>query len=381
MAAAPKQETHFSPSLCITHDCNLNCVYCYQKHERGKRMSMETARQSIDWIFANVPAYADAVEISFIGGEPLLEFPLIREITQYLCAKKPDTPFIFYATTNGTLLDEEMKTWFTRRRDCFWLGLSLDGRRETHNRNRSGSFDHIDIDFFLRNWPEQGVKMTLSEYSLGTLAGDVKYLHALGFNEISGVNLFEGDFDWDREEYIKTLIPQLAELAAFYAEHDTLKPCQLFDKKLNVCESRRDEHKKWCGIGTGTPFFDVDGTRYPCSFVTPMTFTQAELAAIAATDFLRDDNFVDDECFDNCYLYPVCPTCAGANYLVNKTFKLRSKRKCRLQKLIALFAADMEAKRIAKDPSRYDQTTLFYTIEAIKQIRERYLKEFEGLSA
>jgi sulfatase maturation enzyme AslB (radical SAM superfamily) len=375
ITAAPKKETHFCPSLCVTHDCNLSCVYCYQRHSAGERMSVDTARRSIDWIFSHVPGYADAVEISFIGGEPLLEFSLIKEITQYVCEKKPAIPFIFYATTNGAVLDDEMKAWFTARRDCFWLGISLDGRRETHNRNRCNSFDQIDIDFFLRNWPEQGVKMTLSEYSLGHLAEDVKYLHSLGFKEIGGVNLAEGGFDWDRDEYIKTLIPQLAELSDFYALNDTLKPCQLFDKELNACEAKNRERKKWCGIGTGTPFFDVDGRRYPCSFVTPMTFPQADLDAILASDFSKDEGFVDDDCFDNCYIYPVCPTCSGANYMVNKTFKTRNKSKCRIQKLIALFAADMRAKRIAKDPARYDEATLFYTIEAIKQIRERYLGE------
>jgi sulfatase maturation enzyme AslB (radical SAM superfamily) len=375
-----KTETHFCPSLCVTHDCNLSCVYCYQKHERGKSASIEVMRESVDWIFAHVPDYADAVEISFIGGEPLLEFPLIKEITQYVCAKKPVVPFIFYATTNGTVLDDAMKKWFTDRRDCFWLGLSLDGKRETHNRNRCNSFDEIDIGFFRRNWPEQGVKMTLSAYSLGRLAEDVKYLHALGFGDIGGVNLAEGGFDWDKPEYVKTLIPQMAELVRFYVENDTLKPCQLFDKELNVCEARNKERQKWCGIGTGTPFFDVDGKRYPCSFITPMTFAPNELDAILATDFSNDENFIDDDCFENCYLYPICPSCGGANYLVNKTFKKRNKSKCRLQKLVALFIADMEAKRIAKNPARRSETALFYTIEAIRQIRERYLGEFEQLA-
>jgi hypothetical protein len=131
-----------------------------------------------------------------------------------------------------------------------------------------------------------------------------------------------------------------------------------------------------CGIGTGTPFFDVDGKRYPCSFITPMTFSQSELDVILATDFFEDNNFIDDDCFENCYIYPICPSCSGANYLVNRTFKTRNKTKCRLQKLVTLFVADMEARRIAKNPARYDETMRYYTIEAINQIRNRYLEEF-----
>jgi hypothetical protein len=167
----------------------------------------------------------------------------------------------------------------------------------------------------------------------------------------------------------------LSALVDFYVENDTLKPCQLFDKQLNVCEAQNKERKKFCGIGTGTPFFDVDGRRYPCSFITPMTFSPRDLDAILASDFSDDAAFIDEDCFENCYIYPICPTCSGANYLVNKTFKTRNKSKCRLQKLVAVFIADMEAKRIAKNPARYDETTLYYTIEAIKQIRERYLGE------
>jgi sulfatase maturation enzyme AslB (radical SAM superfamily) len=381
MENSAKSELRFCPSLCVTHDCNLSCVYCYQKHSAGEHMSLEVARQSIDWIFSHVPDYAEGVEIDFIGGEPLLEFPLIKEIVSYVCGKHSGIPFIFFATTNGTLLDDEMKAWFTAHRSCFSLGLSLDGTRATHNHNRCNSFDTIDIDFFLRNWPDEGIKMTLSEYSLGHLAEDVKYLHSLGFKDIGGVNLYEGTFDWNKDEYITILIPQLAMLAEYYAENDTLHPCQLFDKDLSVCESQIKDRKKWCGMGEGTSFFDVDGKRYPCSFVTPMTFTQDELDRILATDFSNDENFIDEECLNDCYIYPVCPQCSGANYLVNKTFKKRNRSKCRIQKLVALFIADMEARRRAKNPKRYDEIKLYYTIEAIKKIREAYLDIFKAFIA
>jgi hypothetical protein len=78
-------------------------------------------------------------------------------------------------------------------------------------------------------------------------------------------------------------------------------------------------------------------------------------------------------------IYPICNCCSGANYTVNKTFKKRNKGKCRIQKVLALFVADMQARRIAKNPERYDETTLFYTIEAIKQIRERYLEKLQAV--
>jgi sulfatase maturation enzyme AslB (radical SAM superfamily) len=372
-----KDEIRFSPNICVTHECNLNCIYCYQKHNSGEKMSFETAKKSINWIFSNIPSYADGVEIGFIGGEPLLEFSLIKRIFDYIHDLKPSSPYIFYATTNGTVLTETMKEWFRIRKKCFWLGLSLDGKKETHDHNRCSSYDKIDLDFFLHNWPEQGVKMTLSDYSLGHLADNIKYIHSLGFKKISGVNLAEGNFDWDKEAYLKLIIPQFVELVDFYVENDNVTPDMMFDLKLSLCESKNNEHKKWCGIGVGTPFFDIDGTRYPCSFITPMTFSSNELEEINQFDFNNDKLFVDTDCSNKCYIYPICSTCYGANYMVNKEFNKRNKSKCKIQKLLALFIADMQAKRIQKNPKRYDDTTLYYTIEAIKNIRELYLKEFE----
>lgn len=366
----------FSPSLCVTHDCNLNCIYCYQKHDSANRMTSKVARKTIDWIFDHVPDGMSGVEISFIGGEPLLEFELIKTIVSYTCSKQRSEKFIFYATTNGVSLTSDMKRWFSLHKDCFVLGLSLDGAKKTHDHNRSNSFDKIDIGFFQETWPNQGIKMTLTEYSLNYLAENVKFIHARGFKEINGVNLFEGKFDWGREEFIQLLIPQLKELSDFYVENDALNLSQIFNKQLASCEDKNRGRRSWCGIGNGANFFDVDGRMFPCPLVTPMTFSKAELLDIAKIDFINAENLIDDYCFNNCYIYPICPTCAGANYLSNKTFKERDKRRCKIQKLISLFIADIQARRIIKNPALYNASTLYHTIEAIKKIRMQYLPEF-----
>jgi len=366
----------FAPSLCVTHDCNLSCIYCYQKHNTKHRMSYDTAKKCIDWIFHNIPDYAEGVEIGFIGGEPLLEFDLLKNIVSYTCNKYHGKDFIFFLTTNGTVLNDEMKEWFSIRKNCFVLGLSLDGARETHNANRCGSFDMIDFDFFLNNWPEQGVKMTLSEFSLSNLANDIKFIHSLGFKRITGVNFAESYFNWSKDEYIGILISQLEELVKFYVDNDFLEINQMLGANLHICEIKNKEKKKWCGIGVGTIFFDTDGKRYPCPFVTPMTFSEAELNDILTTDFYNEPYFVEDFCFNECYIYPICPTCAGANYLDYKTFKTRNKKSCRIRKLIALFIADLNAKKIVKNPKLYDENDLYNSIEAIKKIRELYLPEF-----
>lgn len=366
----------FSPSLCVTHNCNLNCLYCYQKHDTNNRMSFDVAKKSIDWIFSNAPDDTDGIEVSFIGGEPLLEYELIRKIYDYAHEKYGDEyRYIFYATTNGVLLDDEMKSWFYDHKDTFVLGLSLDGLPDTHNHNRSNSFDKIDKEFFLKTWPFQGIKMTISDYSLLHLADNIIYLHELGFKEIGGVNLFEGEFDWSNEKYIHILIPELKKLVDFYVEHDDLQLDQMMGRRIDVCRDEFDVKRKWCGIGTGTIFFDTDGKRYPCPFVTPMTFSQSELNDIKSTDFESNDNFVDEECFE-CFIHPICPYCPGANYLTQKSFKHRDKSKCRAQKLITVYVADLLGKRLLKNPNSVPKEQVYNTITAIERIRNDFLPEF-----
>ncbi len=373
-----KKKVRFLPTICVTHNCNLNCIYCYQKHDKKSKMTFDTAQRCLDYIFNNIPAYAvDGVELGFIGGEPLLEFGLIKDMYEYSHKKYSNIEQLFYATTNGTILTDDMKNWFTAHRDSFVLGLSLDGTKDCHNINRSNSFDKIDMQFFLENWPNQGVKMTLSNYSLPCLAKNIKFIYSLGFKSIRGVNLAEGDFGWDDDKYIQMLIPQLSELVDFYLENEDFPLDQMFDKRIEYCEAKERQKKKWCGIGTGCPFFDVDGIRYPCSFVTPMTFSQEDLANILSTDFEKDEHFIDNDCFENCYLYPICPTCSGANYLKNKTFKHRDKSRCKIQKLVAIFVADLQAKKIANNPKLYNEKTLYHKIEAIKKIHDNYFNDFK----
>jgi radical SAM protein with 4Fe4S-binding SPASM domain len=372
-----KEGMRFANNICLTHSCNLNCIYCYQTHNQAPAMSFEVACRTVDWIFENKPADRDFIEIRFFGGEPLLEFNLIKKIVDYILQKDPKDEYVLYATTNGTLLTDEMKQWCTENRSHFRLGLSLDGTRETQNHNRSNSFDDIDIDYFLQTWPNQGVKMTLSEYSLSHLAADIKYLHSCGFKHIDGVNLFEGIFDWDKDKYLHILAEQFKELVEFYLENNHLRPNQLFRQHLNWCETKRGLREKWCGVGVATLFFDTDGEKYPCPYITPLTFKHDDLDDLLKVDYNDADQFIDEDCFTNCYIYPICPTCAGVNYSMYRQFNKRLRTKCRVFKLLAVFLADLQGKRIIQSPESDNNNIRYYTIEAIKKIRQKYYTEFE----
>jgi len=340
-------------------------------------MSFEVSKTVIKDIFESAPKDCDIIKIGFIGGEPLLEFDLIKNIYDYthvniITQKK----FIFFATTNGTVITEEMKLWFEKHKESFLLGLSLDGMKRSHDYNRSNSFDKIDINFFRKTWPNQGVKMTISDYSLQYLAENIIYLHSLGFN-IKGVNLFEGKHEWDNLDYIKQLVSQLKELVEFYLFNESTLPNQMFNKDLSSCElAIEDKPQKWCGIGETARFYDINGNKYPCTYMSPMTFSKAEVEATKNINYYDNTLFVDRNCFNNCYIYPICSTCAAANYQSNKTFYERNKSRCRIQKLIVLFVADLQAKKIMYKKTNMSEEQLYFTIKAIKRIKEEYLNEF-----
>lgn len=221
--------------------------------------------------------------------------------------------------------------------------------------------------------------MTISQQSIGMLADNIKYIHALGFKYINGVNLAEGDFDWSDAGLVHVLVTQLAELVDFYVENPQLQLDQLMARHIEHCAAPKQDRKKVCGIGHNTTFYDIDGKKYPCSYVTPMTFSKSELDEICLTDFTSTDLFIDEDCFKNCYLYPICSSCAGANYFVNHTFSKRIKTRCTLTKIIALYIAELHTQRILKYRDMYnDETVLYYLIQSIMEIKEKYYDEVKA---
>lgn len=137
--------------LQVTQQCNLRCDYCtysgkyFNRAHSSKRMTFETAKQAIDFFISRAGESKDLV-VGFYGGEPLLEFELIRECVNYCNEISGDKGIIFNITTNGTLLTKEIRNFLATHK--FRLTISLDGAKEEHDINRKfingeGSFDVI----------------------------------------------------------------------------------------------------------------------------------------------------------------------------------------------------------------------------------------------
>lgn len=368
-----RSNTH-TAILCLTHKCNLNCVYCFEKKDGNHELSLDTARKCVDKIVQeHCIKLKNALNINFFGGEPLLKFALIKDIYDYIQSKYPTCDVTFFASTNGTLLTNEMKLWFSARKDKFCLGLSLDGDKDSQDYNRSNSFDKIDINFFAETWPNQHFKLTISEYSIKNYAHDVKFIHSFGVG-INGGDVCVGEYSWDNKLLYYTFAKQLLELVDFYEVNDNVKN-NLFEIDIATCTIPHTSRKS-CGCGTSISYYETDGKKYPCSFITPMGFSTDKLRAMMSVDFNNPTNFTDSECFNSCYLYNVCRTCAAENFMLHNRFDIFNKRNCGLKKIIALAIAELEARKITRNPQIYDEAKVYHTIEAIKTIKELYLPEY-----
>jgi sulfatase maturation enzyme AslB (radical SAM superfamily) len=355
-------------SLILTHACNLNCVYCYENTKDKRYMLASTAKKIIEKHLNDINY--DEIEIDFFGGEPFLQFDVIRDVCEWTWGKQWRNKYVFFATTNGTLVHGEMQEWLRFHKDRFWVSLSLDGTLDSHNVNRSNSFEEIDIPFFLECWPSQTVKMTISKQTINHIYDNIVYIHKLGFN-IAGSNFAEG-IDWEDEMYVGVLINQLEKLCQFYIDNPQYKPAPIINMPIHKCEEGIEVHK-WCGCGEHMSAYDIDGKQYPCTFFTPMTFSSEQMNSILGTDFSSPHCFEDIECKKNCYLNPVCNSCYGANMLANGVINKRDRSKCRLTKIRAIYSAILTANRIIANPEDTRENML--AIKAVEKINTLYNKE------
>lgn len=140
-------------TLGVTEECNLRCKYCIYtgsytggRVHRRREMTFEVAKASIDYLATHCADSKPPLAVGFYGGEPLLNFELLRQIVHY-CKSRIKKPLLFTLTTNGTLLDGEIIKFL--RDNCFSLLVSMDGPQAVHDKHRrfhgsgKGSFDVV----------------------------------------------------------------------------------------------------------------------------------------------------------------------------------------------------------------------------------------------
>lgn len=334
--------------LMLTEKCNLRCTYCYENHERTGSMDFETAVSILDRELTEARTFNEKIRIEFFGGEIMLNFPLLRQVYEYTEKMYPDLDILYAFTTNGTLFGEQEKNWFSERKDQFVCTLSLDGTPEMHNRSRktvrhTGSWNLIDVSFFIKNWPGCIAKMTVDLNNLPYLSEGVQYLEQYGFRCKA---TFASGIDFGKQEYKDVLIRELNKLAEYYIAHKKQPLCNMLDMNPADVLYEIDEQYRFCGAGCYKHCYDLTGKWYPCQGLSPLAVGEA--GKIFERESFRDFHFSDespDSC-GKCKWLMLCSTCYAANYKETGNVERCSKEMCEINRLCMLTSSYIHYMRL-----------------------------------
>ena len=268
-------------ALClhIAHTCNLNCSYCFasQGKYHGERavMSFEVGRRALDFLVESSGTRRN-LEVDFFGGEPLLNFEVVKQLVAYARSIEKDKGknFRFTLTTNGMLIDDDVIDFCNREMSN--VVLSLDGRREVHDRFRvdyagKGSYDTI-VPKFQKLVAARGGK---NYYMRGTFTHrnpdfleDIRAMLDLGFTELSmePVVCAPGDEAELTDEDIAIVKEQYEKLAELMLQHDKEgRPFTFYHYMIDLTGGPCI-YKRISGCGSGTEYMAVTpwGDLYPC---------------------------------------------------------------------------------------------------------------------
>ena len=268
-------------ALClhVAHTCNLNCAYCFasQGKYNGERavMSFEVGKRALDFLVENSGTRRN-LEVDFFGGEPLMNFQVVKDLVAYARSieKEHNKNFRFTLTTNGVLVDDEVIEFANK--ECSNVVLSLDGRKEVHDRFRvdhagRGSWDVIVPKFQKFVEARQGKDY----YMRGTFTHnnpdflkDIQTMLDLGFTELSmePVVCAPGDPSELTEEDQKIVMEQYEKLAELMLQRDKEgKPFTFYHYMIDLAGGPCI-YKRISGCGSGTEYMAVTpwGDLYPC---------------------------------------------------------------------------------------------------------------------
>ncbi|WP_305767437.1 thioether cross-link-forming SCIFF peptide maturase [Candidatus Epulonipiscium viviparus] len=343
-------------ALClhVAHDCNLGCKYCFagegEYHGPRGLMSVEVGKRAIDFLIESSGVRTN-LEVDFFGGEPLMNFKVVRELVDYANSRAEQTnkKFRFTLTTNGVLLNDQIIDFLNEYMDN--VVLSLDGRPEINDQmrptaNGKGSYDII-LPKFKKLVEKRGGK---KYYIRGTFthknldfAKDVLHIAELGFNEVSVEPVVAPrSKDYAIKEDDIALLCQEYEILA----KEMLKRYKQDGEVFNFFHFNIDltggpcVYKRLSGCGSGTEYLAVtpEGNLYPChQFVGIDEFAMGNVwdgvtNLDRRSEFGSCNVYQKDEC-KKCFAKFFCSGgCAANSYNFNGNILGTYEIGCQLQK-------------------------------------------------
>jgi len=314
--------------LFLTNNCNLACSYCFASRSGQAAMSKRTAERSVEWLFENTEGFPEnPLILSFFGGEPLLEFDLLKSVVTHsdTLSQKHGKSMIFSVTTNGTLLTAEMLD-FMEQHNISML-FSIDGNRQTNDRfrlkkNGSSPFDTLcaNAEKILQRFPKTAARMTITPESVESVFDNIIFLDQLGFSFISpcvALELFQDHDSWH------TFDVQCRKAAQYVIEKASLGEYLHLHFLDNGIEQIVDDHQVDVACGAGKTFvgIDVEGAIYPCHRFVTYAGTDKEkfklgdvfkgIDPVRTLPFRRYDRTHILGCYTRCDHCPAKDFCAG----------------------------------------------------------------------
>ena len=268
-------------ALClhVAHTCNLNCSYCFASQGRyqGDRalMSFEVGKRAMDFLIENSGTRRN-LEVDFFGGEPLMNFDMVKKLVAYCREQEKihNKNFRFTMTTNGMLIDDDVIDFCNK--ECHNVVLSLDGRKEVHDRFRKdyaghGSYDAIVPKFqeFVKKRGDKNYYMrgTYTHYNTD-FTNDIFHMADLGFTELSMEPVVcAPDDPYALTEEDKLILFEQYELLAkeMLKRKKEGRPLTFYHYMLDL-EHGPCIYKRISGCGSGTEYMAVTpwGELYPC---------------------------------------------------------------------------------------------------------------------
>lgn len=314
-------------ALClhVAHDCNLRCKYCFadtgEFHGGRSLMNTETGKKAIDFVIEN-SGQRKNIEIDYFGGEPLMNFEVVKQITEYAKeqGKKHGKNFRFTITTNGILLNDDIKEYVNKNMSN--IVLSIDGRKETNDRVRckvdgSGSYDIILPKFIdiaqSRNQTNYYVRGTFTAYNTD-FAKDVIHLADLGFKQTSvePVVAPETEDYALTDKHINEVCAEYDKLTdEFVKRYKEGKGFNFFHFMIDL-DQGPCAVKRLSGCGAGHEYLAVtpEGDIYPChQFVGNTDFKMGNVF-----DGIIDENIKNQFEKSNIYTKEKCKNCFAKFY-------------------------------------------------------------------
>ena len=330
-------------TLMVSQECNMKCAYCYgdggEYNNKGK-MTLETAQRAVDYLIEN--SHDTKLAIAFLGGEPLLNFELIKEVVKYCRVKEPETgrTFSYTITTNGTLLTPEIENYLISNQ--IKTQISIDGPKEEHdqmryfNKKKPSYTVVVDKTKSMREKNLLTARATLSPKNLDYIK-TFEHLVDLGFRAVPiepEKNLLsKTDSEIELAEYIRYL--EYFKTHVKQGDFDVVNKMTDFVKAMGKIENA-GKREYGCGAFHRMYAVDIDGSLYPCHrFVGIPEFCVGSIYQAQGKETEQWCNVDDRYKCSVCWLKNLCGGgCAYENYVENGSINITSSDFCQHMELL-----------------------------------------------